>query len=58
MPILGERGVMRNFLIKAQTGEPAPSQMHAQFFHQLALARNAVPITNQQNELINASQGF
>jgi hypothetical protein len=41
--------VVRNFLIKAQAGEPAPGQMHAQLFHQLALASDAVQITNQEN---------
>jgi hypothetical protein len=40
---------MRNLLIETQTGEPAPRQMHAQLFHQLALAGNAVQIANQQN---------
>jgi hypothetical protein len=32
---------MGNFLIEAQTAEPALSQMHAQFLHQLALAGDA-----------------
>jgi hypothetical protein len=27
--ILGKRGVMRDFLIEAQAGKPAPRQMHA-----------------------------
>src|SRR5215470_5749917 len=49
MPVLGERRVMRNLLIEAETGEPAPGQVHAQLFHQLALARDAVQIANQQN---------
>src|ERR1035441_10992755 len=40
---------MRNLLIEAQAGEPAPRQMHAQFFHQLAFARDAVQIADQQN---------
>ncbi len=35
---LRERGVMRDLLIEAQAGEPAPRQMHAQFLHQLPLA--------------------
>src|SRR6266567_3280926 len=47
VPILGERGVVRNLLIKAQAGKPAPGQMHPQFLHQLALTGNAVQITNQ-----------
>ena len=42
VPILGERGVMRNLLIESQSGKPAPCQMHAQLFHQLALAGDAV----------------
>src|SRR5215472_16092311 len=49
VPVLGERGVVRNLLIEAQPGEPAPCQMHAQFFYQPALAGNAVQITDQQN---------
>ena len=49
MPILGERGVMRNLLIETQPREPAPSQMHPQLFHQPALAADAVQIANQQN---------
>jgi hypothetical protein len=40
---------MRNLLIEAQTGEPAPRQVHAQFLHQLALTGDAVQITDQQN---------
>ena len=40
---------MRDLLIEAQTGEPAPGQMHAQFLHQLALAGDAVQIADQQN---------
>src|ERR1043165_3756321 len=47
--ILRERGVMRNLLIEAETGEPAPCQMHAQFFHQLAFTGDAIQITDQQN---------
>jgi len=42
VPILGERRVMWDFLIEAQSGEPSPRQMHTQFFHQLALARDAL----------------
>jgi hypothetical protein len=49
VPVLGERGMMRNLLIEAQSREPPPRQMHAQFFHQLALAHDAVEIANQQN---------
>ena len=41
--------MMRDLLIEAQTGEPAPCQVHAQFFHQFPLAGNAVQIANQQN---------
>ena len=48
MPVLRERGVMRNLLIEAETGEPAPGQMHAQLFHQLAFTGDAVQIANQQ----------
>ena len=40
---------MRNLLIEPQTGEPAPRQMHAQLFHQFALAGDAVQIADQQN---------
>jgi hypothetical protein len=28
MPVLRKRGVMRNLLIEAQSGEPTPRQMH------------------------------
>src|SRR5207249_10216796 len=35
--------------IEAQTGEPAPRQMHTQFLHQFAFAGDAVQITDQQN---------
>ena len=48
VPVFGERGMMRNLLIEAQTGEPAPGQMHAQLLHQLALAGDAVQVANQQ----------
>jgi hypothetical protein len=47
--VLRERGVMRDLLIEAQTREPAPRQVHAQFFHQLAFACDSVQITNQQD---------
>ena len=40
---------MRDLLIEAQSGEPAPRQMHAQFLHQLAFAGDAIQIANQQN---------
>jgi hypothetical protein len=36
-------------LIEAQTREPAPRQVHAQFLHQFALAANAVEIADQEN---------
>jgi hypothetical protein len=49
VPVFRERGVMRDLLIEAQTGEPAPRQMHAQFFHQLAFAGDAIQIADQQN---------
>jgi hypothetical protein len=40
---------MRYLLIEAQSGEPAPRQMHAQFLDQLALAGDAIQIADQQN---------
>src|SRR5246500_5821085 len=40
---------MWDLLIETQTGEPAPGQVHAQLFHQLALAGDAVQIANEQN---------
>ena len=49
MPVFRKRGVMRDLLIEAQTREPAPRQMHAQFLHQLAFAGDAVQIADQQN---------
>jgi len=49
VPVLRERGVMRNLLVEAQPRKPAPGQMHAQFLDQLALAGDAVQITNQQD---------
>ena len=49
MPVFRKRGVMRDLLIEAQTGEPAPRQMHAQFLHQFAFAGDAVQIADQQN---------
>jgi len=33
--------VVRNLLIETQAGEPAPRQMYAQFFDQLALTADA-----------------
>src|ERR1700736_154686 len=47
MSVLGECRVMWDLLIETQTREPAPGQVHAQLFHQLALAGNAVPITQK-----------
>ena len=44
-----ERGVMRDLLIEAQTGEPTPRQVHAQFLHQFAFAGDAVQIADQEN---------
>jgi hypothetical protein len=35
---------MRDLLIEAQTGEPAPGQVHTQFLHQLPLTGDAVQI--------------
>jgi len=49
MPIFRERGVMRDLLIEAQTGEPAPRQVQAQFLHQLPFAGDPVQIADQQN---------
>jgi len=49
VPVLRECRVMRNLLIEPQAGEPAPRQMHAQLFHELPLAGDAVQIANQQN---------
>jgi len=49
MPVLGERRVMRDLLLEAQAGEPAPRQMHAQLFHQLPLAGDAVQVAEQEN---------
>src|SRR6202521_2231525 len=49
MPVFRERGVMRDLLIEAQTGEPAPRQVPAQFLHQLPLAGNAIQVADQQN---------
>src|SRR5271170_7160694 len=49
VPVLGERRVMWDLLIETQPREPSPRQMHAQLFHQLALAGDAVQIADQQN---------
>jgi hypothetical protein len=49
VPVLGKCGVVGDLLIEAETGEPPPGQMHAQFLHQLALAGDAVQIADQQN---------
>jgi hypothetical protein len=49
VPVLGERGMMGNLLIEAEACEPPPRQMHAQLFHQFALAGDAVQIANQQH---------
>jgi len=49
MTVFRERGVVRDLLIEAQTGEPPPRQMHAQFLHQFPLAGDAVPIPDQHN---------
>ena len=40
---------MRDLLIEAQTGKPAPRRMHAQLFHQLAFTGDAIQIANEQN---------
>src|SRR5678810_511181 len=44
MPVLGKGRVVWNLLIEAQSREPTPCQMHAQLFHQLPLASDAVQI--------------
>src|ERR1700689_4268844 len=49
MPVLGKRRVVRNLLIEAESREPSPRQMHAQLFHQLPLARDAIEIADQQH---------
>src|SRR5439155_12878016 len=49
VPVFRERRMMRDLLIETQAREPAPRQMHAQLFHQLAFAGDAVQIANQQN---------
>ena len=40
---------MANLLIESQPREPPPRQMHAQFLYELALAGNAIQISDQQN---------
>src|ERR1035437_1714150 len=49
VPILGKRRVVRDLLIKTQSREPSPRQMHAQLLDQLALAADAVQVADQQN---------
>src|SRR5881227_1288601 len=49
MPVLRERRVMGNLLLEPQPGEPAPRQVHAQFFQQLPLTGDAVEIPQQQD---------
>ena len=49
MTILGKRGVMRKFLVETEPCEPAPGQMHAQLFDQLALAGHAIEVADQQD---------
>ena len=49
MPILRERGVVRNLLIEPQPGEPAPRQMHAQLLEQFALTSYAVQVADQKD---------
>jgi len=44
MTVLGKRGVMRNVLIEAKPGKPAPSQMHTQLLDQLAFTGDAVQV--------------
>ena len=40
---------MGNLLIEAESGKPAPGQMHLQFLDQLALARDPIEIADQQD---------
>jgi hypothetical protein len=47
VPVLGERGMVRNLLIEAKTGEPAPGQVHAEFFHQLAFTGKEIAVAFQ-----------
>src|ERR1700745_2912730 len=49
VPVFRERGMMRYLLIEAQSGEPAPCQVHAQFLYQLPLTGDAVQVADQQN---------
>jgi len=49
VPVFRERGMVRDPLIEAQSSEPAPRQVHAQFLYQLALAGDAVEIPNHQH---------
>src|SRR6201987_3466873 len=48
MTVLGKRGVMGNLLIEAESGKPAPGQMHLQLLNQFALAGDAIQIADQQ----------
>jgi hypothetical protein len=41
-------GLMRDLLIEADSCEPAPRQMHAQFLHQFAFAADAIQVAVQQ----------
>src|ERR1700751_1349711 len=49
MTVLGKRGVMGNLLIEAESGKPAPGQMHLQLLNQFALAGDAIQIADQQD---------
>src|SRR6201993_1946246 len=49
MTVLGKRRVMGNLLIEAESGKPAPGQMHLQFLDQLALAGDTIEIADQQD---------
>jgi hypothetical protein len=49
VPILRERGVMRDLLIEAQAGKPAPGEMHSQFLDQLAFTCNAIQVADPED---------
>jgi len=49
MTVLGKRGVMGNLLIEAESGKPAPSQMHLELLDQFALTSHAIQIADQQD---------
>ncbi len=49
VPILRERGVVRDLLIESQSGKPAPRQMHAQLLHQFAFTADAIQVADQQD---------